>query len=235
MYSDIICPYPGLRPFTEEDSIYFKGRELHIEQIITQLEEKKFVMLTGASGDGKSSLVYAGVIPNARAGFFKAKFNNWIIADFRPERAPLKNLSRALASQLNLPVQKVEKELSYGFSSLIELYKSTSFYLDYEGDEWKQADTVGQKLLKRKASNLFILVDQFEEFFTNPENYSQGKTSVESQSVINLLLETAKLSLEQDLPIYIICTIFSRILSFSAPLSPDQSAGGRLRRQCSRS
>ncbi len=30
-------------------------------------------MITGASGDGKSSLVYAGLVPNARAGFFKAK------------------------------------------------------------------------------------------------------------------------------------------------------------------
>ena len=26
-----ICPYPGLRPFTEEESLYFKGRE---DQII---------------------------------------------------------------------------------------------------------------------------------------------------------------------------------------------------------
>ena len=40
-----ICPYPGLRPFTEDESIYFKGREEHIEEIIGQLEEKKFVML----------------------------------------------------------------------------------------------------------------------------------------------------------------------------------------------
>jgi len=31
-----ICPYPGLRPFTEGESIYFKGRDTHIEQIIAQ-------------------------------------------------------------------------------------------------------------------------------------------------------------------------------------------------------
>jgi ABC-type ATPase involved in cell division len=91
-----ICPYPGLRPFNEDESIYFKGREEHIDKIITLLQEKKFLMVTGASGDGKSSLIYAGLIPRSRAGFFKANFNNWRIADLRPERSPLGNLARAI-------------------------------------------------------------------------------------------------------------------------------------------
>ena len=93
MQEEKICPYPGLRPFNEEESIFFRGREEHIESIITLLQEKKFLMLTGASGDGKSSMVYAGIIPNARAGFFKAKFNSWLITDFRPERTPLQNMA----------------------------------------------------------------------------------------------------------------------------------------------
>ncbi len=205
-----ICPYPGLRPFTEEESIYFKGREEHIDKIIAQLEEKKFVMLTGASGDGKSSIVYAGVIPNARAGFFKAKFNNWLIADFRPERSPLKNMSVALAGQLGYDdAYFVEKELGFGFSSLIKLYKNSPYYLDQNSKTWNDADEKEKKSLKRKAANLFILVDQFEEFFTNSENYHNGKASVNSQAVLNLLLETAKISLSEDLPIYIICTMRS--------------------------
>ena len=102
MQEEVICPYPGLRPFNEDEAIFFKGREEHINQIVKQLEEKKFLMLTGASGDGKSSLVYAGVIPNARAGFFKAKFNNWVVADFRPEREPLKNMAVAICAQLQI-------------------------------------------------------------------------------------------------------------------------------------
>jgi len=204
-----ICPYPGLRPFTEKESIFFKGRDVHIGQVIAQLEEKKFVMLTGASGDGKSSLVYAGVIPEARAGFFKAKFNNWIIADFRPERTPLKNMGFALRSQLELDPDEVSKELNYGFSALVNLYKSTPYHLDYNSDVWKKADEDTKKTLKSKAANLFILVDQFEEFFTNPENYSHGKPSKQSQTVVNIILETAKIALEQDLPIYIICTMRS--------------------------
>ncbi len=210
MYQDKICPYPGLRPFNEDESIFFRGREEHIEKIILQLQEKKFLMLTGASGDGKSSIVYAGIIPNARAGFFKAKFNNWLIADFRPERSPLQNMAAAIAEKLNyVDTAYVEKELGYGFSSLVNLYKKSSFYLDTSNDGYKNITETEQKKLKKKAANLFILVDQFEEFFTNSENYNNGKASVNAQVVVNLLLETAKIALAEDLPIYIVCTMRS--------------------------
>lgn len=205
-----ICPYPGLRPFNEEESIFFRGREEHIQTITSQLQEKKFLMITGASGDGKSSLVYAGIIPNARAGFFKAKFNNWLIADFRPERSPLKNMAVALNDKLGYKdAAYVEKELGFGFSSLVNLYKKSPYYLDTTADDYTSLPDAEQKKIKRKAANLFILVDQFEEFFTNTENFNNGKAGVKSQLVVNLLLETAKIALEKDLPIYIICTMRS--------------------------
>lgn len=210
MEETIICPYPGLRPFHEDEAIFFKGRDEHIEQITRQLEAKKFLMLTGASGDGKSSLVYAGLIPNARAGFFKAKFNNWVVADFRPERAPLTNMGEAIGSALSISNDvKIEKELSYGFSSLIDLYKTSKYWVDQNSDSFKNLSVDDQKKTKRKGANLLILVDQFEEFFTNPENYSHGKVSIESQTVVNLLLETTRLAIEQDIPIYIVCTMRS--------------------------
>lgn len=210
MQEEKICPYPGLRPFNEEESIFFRGREEHIDTIISQLQEKKFLMLTGASGDGKSSMVYAGIIPNARAGFFKAKFNNWLIADFRPERSPLHNMAVALAAKLGYKdIAHVEKELGFGFSSLISLYKKSPYYLNLTSETYKGIPEAEQKKLKRKAANLFILVDQFEEFFTNSENYNNGKSSVNAQLVVNLLLETSKIALSEDLPIYIVCTMRS--------------------------
>jgi ABC-type phosphate/phosphonate transport system ATPase subunit len=57
--NNILCPYPGLRHFEEDEAIFFKGREQHIKGIFNQLQKKNFVMLTGASGDGKSSVVYS--------------------------------------------------------------------------------------------------------------------------------------------------------------------------------
>ena len=98
-------PYPGLRPFTEDEAIFFRGREEHISQIIKSLESKHFVMITGASGDGKSSIVYAGLVPKAKAGFFKAQFNNWEIFTFRPEKSPFENMCTQVSAALKLDLK----------------------------------------------------------------------------------------------------------------------------------
>jgi hypothetical protein len=206
----IINPYPGLRPFTEEESIFFKGREVQIERITARLQEKRFLMVNGASGDGKSSLIYAGLIPNAKAGFFKARYNNWLVADFRPERSPLRNLTHSLCRQLKLNDEAgIEKELGYGFSALCDIYTASPYYIDEESQPWQQADEAERKKLKRKGANLLILADQFEEFFTNPENYHNGTPSIESQKTVNLLLETYRIAQERNLPIYVVCTMRS--------------------------
>ncbi len=204
-----ICPYTGLRSFTEEESLYFKGRDLQVDQITALLEQNRFLMVTGASGEGKSSLIYAGLIPNARAGFFKARYSNWIVADFRPERNPVTNMAIALARQFNSSPATVETELRRGFSSLIDLYTNSSFYTGEDDNFLEQLSESEKKDRKRKAANLVILVDQFEEFFTNPENFYNEATSKDSQIVVNLLLETARIAIRKNLPVYIVCTMRS--------------------------
>ncbi|MBQ9213256.1 MAG: hypothetical protein IJ150_04880, partial [Bacteroidales bacterium] len=108
--------------FTEEESIFFKGRDVHIRMMAKLLETKKMAFITGASGDGKSSMVYAGLLPFIRAGFLKAGFNKWIIADFKPQRNPLKSLCEALSRETLLDVNYLIEELDNGFSSIIEVY-----------------------------------------------------------------------------------------------------------------
>ncbi|MEI9920126.1 MAG: hypothetical protein WDO14_15235 [Bacteroidota bacterium] len=204
-----ICPYTGLRSFTEEESLYFKGREEQVDQVTAQLEERKFLMLTGASGEGKSSLIYAGLIPNARAGFFKAKYANWTVVDFRPERSPIKNISKALANSFQLQQDTIETEMRRGFSSLTDLYLNSDLYINEQDEKWQQLSTSEKKIKTRSASNLLILIDQFEEFFTNPENYFNETPSQDSQIVVNLVLETARIAVQQNLPIYVVCTMRS--------------------------
>ncbi len=203
-------PYIGLRPFSEEESLYFKGRDEQILQLTALLEANKFLMVTGASGDGKSSLVYAGLVPNARAGFFNATFTNWVVADFRPERTPLYNLSKTISRTLRIGNEEsVEIELRRGFSSLVQLYTASSLFVDEHSEAWINASGDEKEEMHRKAANLLIVTDQFEEFFTNPENYYRNAPSEDSQLVINLLLETIRISIEKSLPIYIVCTMRS--------------------------
>ena len=203
-----ICPYTGLRSFTEEESLYFKGRDLQVDQITALLEQNKFLMVTGASGEGKSSLIYAGLIPNARAGFFKARYSNWVVADFRPERNPVTNMAIALSDKFGSNPATVETELRRGYSSLVDLYCNSEFYIDEENIR-EDVSEQQSKDRKRKAANLLIIVDQFEEFFTNPENFYNETLSKDSQIVVNLILETARIAIRKNLPVYVVCTMRS--------------------------
>lgn len=205
----MICPYTGLRSFSEDESLYFKGRDLQIDQITALLEKNKFLMVTGASGEGKSSLIYAGLIPNARSGFFKSKYTNWVVADFRPERSPVRNMAKSIAEKFQSNEASIETELRRGFSSLIDLYTNSDFYIDEHDQRWIESTEQERKDKKRKAANLIILVDQFEEFFTNPENFYNDAPSVDSQIVVNLILETGRIAIQKNLPVYVVCTMRS--------------------------
>ena len=196
-----VCPYPGLRPFTEEESIFFKGRDLHIRQVVKLLETNKMAFITGASGDGKSSMVYAGVIPYIRAGFFKSQFNSWLIVDFKPQRNPLKSLSDATAAELGIDADKCIDDLEFGFSSLTDIYKQSGNFV------------TGVEDAVNKGKNLLIIADQFEEIFTNSENFNDGVPSDESYTAINLLLETIRISVAEQLPVYVIFTMRSDFIS----------------------
>jgi len=194
--STIPCPYPGPRSFNEDESLFFKGRDQYLDEITKKLEEHHFLLVTGASGDGKSSLIFAGLIPHARAGFFKAKFTRWVVADFRPKRNPLANLIASIARHLEYDdPQKVEKELRQGYSPLVDLYKKSKLYSTED----------------KKGANLIILVDQFEEFFTNEENYTLETATAKpaAQMVVQFLLETARTAQKEKLPIYVVCTMRS--------------------------
>lgn len=63
-----ICPYRGLDGYGERDAAVFVGRERLTAAVAAGLAERPVVLLTGASGSGKSSLVRAGVLPTLRNG-----------------------------------------------------------------------------------------------------------------------------------------------------------------------
>ena len=61
-----ICPYRGLEPFREEDAAFFGGRDNSIGELVARVKEYSFVAVVGPSGSGKSSLVFAGLLPALR-------------------------------------------------------------------------------------------------------------------------------------------------------------------------
>ena len=89
-------PYPGLRPFEMEEWSIFFGREPMIDQVIELLARQRLVVVHGASGSGKSSLIRAGVLPRLARQHLRHGVP-WRTAAMRPSGGPLWNLAVVLA------------------------------------------------------------------------------------------------------------------------------------------
>lgn len=60
------CPYRGLVPYFEDDAEFFFGRESDTRIIVANCLTTRVTLFYGASGVGKSSVLYAGVIRELR-------------------------------------------------------------------------------------------------------------------------------------------------------------------------
>ena len=100
-----ICPYRGLGVFREEDAAFYFGREPDLERLVAAVDLYPLVAIVGASGQGKSSLARAGLIPRLRHG---SGGQIWQVATMMPGRDPFLALARAL-----LPLREPEKILAW--------------------------------------------------------------------------------------------------------------------------
>ena len=131
-------PYPGLASFTESDAEYFFGREAEVEQMWRKLEgPARMLGLVGPSGAGKTSFLRAGLIP--------AGTSSWATTICTPGTNPVLGLSRALAASLAGDSEAVDLLLRF--------------------DDPETAVEVVNRW-RRRAGRAVLIVDQFEELFT---------------------------------------------------------------------
>jgi WD40 repeat protein len=109
--SDLACPYPGMRPFTEGDVGRFFGREVELDNLEYRLRhDEREIYVIGASGSGKSSLVRAGLIPRLMRGI--EGLPRFLVRSFRPGERPLERLSGALGADVTAPATAVGQLLA---------------------------------------------------------------------------------------------------------------------------
>jgi len=147
-----ICPYRGLEPFREEDASFFFGRSVSIADLAQRVGQHGVVAVVGRSGSGKSSLVYAGLIPGLRR---RADGRTWDVASLRPGVEPLHALARAFAPPpRDLDAISARKRLNAGAAALRD-----------------GTVTIAQLARDRLAGEngtdrLLLYVDQWEELYT---------------------------------------------------------------------
>jgi WD40 repeat protein len=193
-------PFVGIRPFFDEDSIFFFGRREQTKDLLAALGESRFLTVLGSSGSGKSSLVRSGLIPTLQAGFLVGSRTGWRMAKCRPGDAPIENIGEALLRAAGKPRTP---EAIHAFAETLR-----EGHLD-----------AALELLQPVVApdeNVLVLVDQFEELFAfrtgaaadigdeAQRNAERIRRRGDAANLVSLLLGLAA---QTDVPVYIVLTM----------------------------
>ncbi len=196
---EAICPYRGLDAFREEDASFFFGRgnaedaTTPIGALVQKVREHSFVMVVGRSGTGKSSLVFAGLMPALRRN--RDKF--WTVVSIRPGSDAL----RALAEAFN-PRDPDQGAAEYATKITREVEALQS------GDRDQLAQMVADYLatVEGKPDRLLLYVDQWEELYSQaPDTVDPARAGPYRKKVerfIELLLTASRIA-----PVTVVATV----------------------------
>ena len=95
--ANMASPYRGLRRLRPEHHALFFGRDAALASVLGAVQRSRVVLVSGASGSGKSSLLGAGVIPAVELGMAN-RSSPWVTARFTPGSQPLRALRRTLGA-----------------------------------------------------------------------------------------------------------------------------------------
>jgi len=147
-------PFKGLNSFEYEDSVRFFGRDKDVQRLYDDLKQNSgLLIVAGASGTGKSSLIKAGLIPklekeNNELSWF-CTTPNQVNKDSSIIRFILTKLNKVwLLEKKGLSIEELSESLYESLDKGIELIRS-----HLSGDE----------------SSCLIYLDQYEEVFSQTE------------------------------------------------------------------
>ncbi|TVQ95112.1 MAG: ATP-binding protein [Chromatiaceae bacterium] len=147
------APYPGLDALTEQEAPIFFGREAECDRLVARLREPhpRCCAIVGRSGNGKSSLVRAGVWPR-----LARLFPDWQLLRVRPAASgpegPFASLAEALAAHPGFARRHLRAD------------RLAPALREPDG----LADLLERQLFGRRdppTAALFLFIDQFEELF----------------------------------------------------------------------
>jgi formylglycine-generating enzyme required for sulfatase activity len=179
-------PYPGLMHFTQKFSPVFFGREAEVLEILDRIHgpRGRFIIVSGNSGTGKSSLVDAGVLSRLReTGLLGGKSCTSIRMVPSQGAHPLDSLRGVLQSyvmQAGLDAENVGKELLAGMGPFSRVIRQII------------ADGIG-------CDELVLFLDQMEELFS-----IRGKDRTDESSAAFL---SALYHAVHETPLRVIATI----------------------------
>jgi WD40 repeat protein/energy-coupling factor transporter ATP-binding protein EcfA2 len=196
---EAICPYRGLDAFREEDAAFFFGRgsaddpKSVIGELVSKVREHPFVMVVGRSGSGKSSLVYAGLLPALR----RERDRFWNVLSLRPGPTPL----RALAAAFN-PRAENEGAAEYATKITNEADKLRT------GDLQLLSHMIREQLdqAEGKPDRLLLYIDQWEELYAQAPPSSDKERAAQHAADVNRFIDLF-LTAARTAPVTVVATM----------------------------
>ncbi|MFI9170980.1 nSTAND1 domain-containing NTPase [Streptomyces lincolnensis] len=161
-----VCPYRGLASYRHQDARWFFGRERSTDALVDLLREARptggVVMLVGASGAGKSSLLNAGLVPALRGGVLGPERRP--VLQLVPGADPVKELVRRIPELADLVPAGAEEEIDADAVKAAFAAWAPRETQD-SPDTPDTQDTPSAQPPSHPAPPI-VIVDQFEESFT---------------------------------------------------------------------
>jgi WD40 repeat protein len=144
------CPYRGLYPFRTQDVAVFFGREDLTQRLTREVSNRPILALVGPSGSGKSSVLFAGLLPKLQ------QQQRWITVSMRPAQtsSPLLSLSGAILEILEPGLSETDRIPA--LHSLAELIRDGHL-----------PEVIDRVIVRSQTSHVLLAVDQFEEVFSH--------------------------------------------------------------------
>jgi ABC-type oligopeptide transport system ATPase subunit len=198
-FSPQFNPFPGLRPFSSDESHLFFGREGQVDEMLAKLARNRSVSVLGSSGSGKSSLIYSGLIPALYGGFVTQTGPNWNVVQSRPGLSPIENLTSSIIQTLKSSGQLTGQDQQVQRATIISVLRNSAFGLI----------EIAQFLQKRTGDNICILIDQFEEIFRyRRSGGDESKNDV--THFVNLILQALS---QREVPVYVVLSMRSDFIN----------------------
>jgi DNA-binding SARP family transcriptional activator len=158
------CPYRGFLAFQEEDAPFFFGRKAYIDSLeTTTCAHSTFGVIVGSSGSGKSSVLFAGLLPRLR------KTRDIKLASFHPGNQPFYAMAESL-----LPLMK------NNLSNISILNEAVNIAKQLETQQLHLSQIINQiETSSPKPKQLLLIIDQFEELYTLCSDDSLQKNFVD--------------------------------------------------------
>src|SRR5215472_1832655 len=175
-------PYQGLSVFEEQDAALFFGRDAATTQVLERMSRLLagvgLLVVSGASGAGKSSLLRAGVLPRIQAGGLAAALGSasWPRVVLTPTRAPLDELALRVGVLAGVDAAAVRR----GLDTAPACFALTAQQAVLAGPRGPAEDRNGRSAGRDQPPQrrLLLVVDQFEELFTQCTEEEQRRAFI---------------------------------------------------------